>query len=161
MESTNSIPLRHDLLKSLQQLQTEAHEHKYNVQVEDLHLQSLMDTLAIHIEHNIIYHFVYNQRWKLNVLDASRQGKNSILLALDINHIWKYESSSYNMYNGNTTIVYHDVQGNEQIAHYSIPDAMFLYKLQAHFKKQQCDYFTITQLNAHNNLETMYYQLSW
>lgn len=158
MESS-SIPLSHNLLKGLQQLQTESHEHKYNVQVEDLHLQSLMDTLAVHIEHNIIYHFVYNQRWKLNVLDASRQGKNSIILALDINHIWKYESSSYNMYNGNATILCHDAHGEEQVSHYSIPDAMFYHKLQAYFKKHH-DYFTLKQLDT-QNLQCMYFQLGW
>lgn len=158
MESS-SIPLSHDLLKGLQHMKTETHEHKYNVQVEDLHLQSLMDTLAVHIEHNIIYHFVYNQRWKLNVLDASRQGKNSIILALDINHIWKYESSSYNLYNGNTIIIYHDAQGEEQTSHYNIPDAMFSHKLQAYFTKHH-KYFTLKQLDTQNP-KTLYYQLAW
>jgi hypothetical protein len=160
MESTNSIPLHHDLLKSLQYMKTEAHEHKYNVQVEDLFLQTLMDTASVHMEHLILYHFVYNQRWKLNIIDASRHGKHSIIVALDTPHMWKYDTSSYNMVNGDATLKYHDFNGEQHVSYYSIPDAMFIHKLNAYFKKQQYEFLTVQPLETTNS-ECMYFTIAW
>lgn len=156
----SNIPLSREFLQSLTTMKTEAHEHTYNVQIEDLFLQTLMDTASVHMEHLILYHFVYNQRWKLNMMDASRQGKNMIVVALDTPHVWRYDASTYNMVNGDTTVVYYDAQGERQESHYNIPDALFLKKLQSHFSKQQYDFLTIQPLET-NNPECMYFTIAW